>query len=71
MFERNFTIFDPFTFEHARALDGKHARVKVMDSGLTATYEGVVRFVSAEETQVGNEVLMNDCIVSVRGGVQA
>lgn len=63
---RRFSLFDPFTFETAAEFAGKNVNVTTSDSGLTGNYDGLLTPIDKGKTQVGNIVLLNDCITAIR-----
>lgn len=61
-----FSLFDPFTYTHADQLTGHHVEVEVFDSGLTHIYCGQVAAVSRGRIKIGEDILLNDCVVGVK-----
>ncbi len=68
-----YSLSNPFTLEHARQLEGRDVTVFVKDMGLTGKYIGLLKLVDgefesidADKTQIGDDVLMNDCICSLQ-----
>jgi hypothetical protein len=62
---RRFSLFDPFHFGTAEELKGQNVSVTTFDSGLTGQYEGILTPIDTGKTQVGTEILLNDCITAV------
>lgn len=64
--DRRFSMASPFHYETAELIRGQFATVTTFDSGLTGTYQGIVTPIDKGKTKVGDEILMNDCIVAVK-----
>jgi len=62
---RRFSLFDPFHYETAEEFRGKLVAVTTFDSGLTGQYDGILTPIDKGKTQVGTEILLNDCITAV------
>lgn len=61
-------IFEPWTFEmqDAEPFSGKNVEVTCMEGGIHHTYIGRLIIINQDKTKVGNEVLMNECIIKIK-----
>ncbi len=53
----------PFTRKVAEHYQGMTVRAVCRDSGLQHTYEGVLTPVDDEHSQVGDEIIVNECVL--------
>ena len=53
----------PFTMQDAKGLQNIWARITAAEFGLRHTYEGIIAPYNEEITAVGDDLVMNECII--------
>lgn len=53
----------PFSLQVAQHYAGTNVRVLCRDGGLDHTYEGIVKPINDVITEVGEDILLNDCVI--------